>query len=166
MVQVDKFKIRLSIPEDKKYLISWLEDPDVLKWFPMCNRAEIEDAVRMWMYYIKYHAVITALIDGNPCGMAILYIQSLEKLKHHALFAIIVDKEQRGKGIGTALINELFKMAKEQFHLEIIHLEVYEKNPAIKLYERLGFKYYGNHKKFLKDENGKYYDKILMQKYL
>ncbi|MFA6118514.1 MAG: GNAT family N-acetyltransferase [Parachlamydiales bacterium] len=166
MVQVRNLKIRLSEQSDAKYLTKWLSDPEILRWFPMCNEAEIEDAVKIWMSYTKYKAVITAVCDNVPCGIANLYVQSLKKLSHQSLFAIIVAKEYRGAGVGTALIKELIRMGKEDFKLELLHLEVYEGNPAQRLYERLGFKEYGVHKKFLKDLDGRYYNKILMQKKL
>jgi len=164
MVQVKNFKIRLTQDSDATYLTKWLTDPEILRWFPMCNNLEIDDAVKIWMSYTKQEAVITAVENNIPCGIANLYIQSFKKLSHQALFAIIVAKEYRGKGVGTALIKELIDMAKMKFNLELIHLEVYEGNPAQRLYERLGFVKYGVHKKFLKDLDGKYYDKILMQK--
>lgn len=166
MVQSNKINIRLAQDDDAKYLTKWLTDQEILKWFPMCNKLEIEDAVRIWMSYIKYESVITAEVDGVPCGNALLYIQTYKKLAHQSLFAIIVAKEMRSKGIGTALIKELIRMGKEKFKLKTIHLEVYSGNPAQKLYERLGFVKYGVHKKFLKDLDGKYYDKIMMQKVL
>lgn len=166
MVQSDKLKIRMSRDDDAKYLTKWLDDAEILKWFPMSNKIEIDDAVRIWMSYMKYKAVITAEWEGMPCGMANFYIQNYERLAHQSLFAIIVAKQYRSKGIGTALIAELIKLAKESFNLKILHLEVYKGNPAQKLYERLGFIQYGVHKKFLKDLNGEYYDKIMMQKIL
>ena len=166
MVEVDKLKIRFAEKSDAKYLIKWLTDPEILKWFPMCNKFEIEDSVRIWMSYMSYRAVLTSVYDGKVCGNALIYLNSLKKISHTALFAIIVDKEYRGKGIGSSLLKELFKLAKERFKLEMLHLEVYTSNPAIKLYERLGFQEYGVHKKFLKDLDGTYFDKILMQKNL
>ena len=57
------------------------------------------------------------------------------------------------------------KLAKEEFHIELLHLEVYEGNPAIRLYERFGFVKYGEHPHFIKEE-GRYLSKILMQKLL
>ncbi len=163
MVEIKNLKIRFAQKSDGKYLEKWL-DESVLQWFPMCNKAEVADAVNIWMSFTQYRAVLTAEIDKKPVGSALIYLQSYVKLAHQALFAIIIDKDYRGKGVGTTLINELIKIAKERFKLEILHLEVYETNPAIHLYERFGFKKYGVHKKFLKDQNGKYYDKILMQK--
>ncbi|NGX44037.1 MAG: putative ribosomal N-acetyltransferase YdaF [Candidatus Anoxychlamydiales bacterium] len=166
MVEIDKLKIRFAEKSDAKYLIKWLSDPEILKWFPMCNKFEIEDSVRVWMSFMSYKAVLTSVYDGKVCGNALLYLNSLKKISHTALFAIIVDKEYRGLGIGSSFLKELFKLAKERFKLEMLHLEVYVGNPAIRLYERLGFEKYGVHKKFLKDLNGKYYDKVLMQKSL
>ena len=57
------------------------------------------------------------------------------------------------------------KAAKNHFKIEILHLEVYQGNPAIRLYERLGFKEFGRQPKFIKI-GGEYLDKIMMQKEL
>ena len=115
--------------------------------------------------YYKYHAVLTALWESVPCGIANLYLQPYKKLAHQCLFAIIVDEKYRGKGVGTRLITELMALAKERFKIELLHLEVYEGNPAIHLYERLGFTQYGIHRRFVKDGD-RYLSKILMQKSL
>lgn len=157
--------IRLAEDEDQKYLIEWLLQPGVLEWFPLCDQREVEDAARIWMSYSKQQAVLTAVWNGVPCGIANLYIQPYKKLAHQCLFAIIVDEKYRGKGIGRKLLEELISLGKEKFKLEMIHLEVYEGNPAIHLYQRLGFVQYGAQRHFIKDQ-GQYRTKILMQKKL
>ena len=136
-----------------------------MRWFPMYDAREVEDAVRIWISYSRLHAGITAQWDDLPCGMANLYIQPYRKLAHTCLFSIIVQKDMRGKGIGKALIEELMKLAKTKFHIEILHLEVYEGNPAKKLYERSGFEEFGIQKRFIKEEEG-YLGKFFMQKIL
>lgn len=157
--------VRFGEEADQKFLVEWLLQPGVLDGFPLYDIREIEDAARIWISYAKHHAVLTALWDGVPCGIANLYLQPYEKMVHQCLFAIIVDEKHRGKGIGAKLMRELMKLGKERFHLQFIHLEVYQGNPAIELYRRLGFKEYGVHKNFMKDK-GHYIDKILMQKTL
>lgn len=157
--------LRLGEESDQKYLIEWLLQPGVLEGFPLSDLREIEDAARIWISYYKQEAVLIALWDGVPCGIANLYLQPYQKLSHQCLFAIIVDEKHRGKGIGATLLKELMILAKEKFKLEYLHLEVYEGNPAIRLYRRLGFKEYGVHRHFMKDK-GRYLDKILMQKML
>ncbi len=151
---------------DAPYLKEWLMDEEVLKGFPMIDEREVDDAIRIWMDFMKKGASITALYNKEPCGCANLYIQTIEKLKHQCLFVIVVGKKYRGQGVGTVLMKALEKRAKETFGIEILHLEVYENNPAIRLYERLGFVRYGVHPRYLKEPDGTYYDKILLQKRL
>lgn len=155
--------IRPSVEADGAILSKWIEKPDVLRWFPMCDQREIDDSVRIWLGYIRLGASFTAEYDGKPAGMAVLYLQPYKRFEHHALFAIIVDENYRNKGIGKALVQHFEKEARDKFKIELLHLEVYDGNPAIRLYERLGFKEYGRHPRFIK-EDGKYVAKILMQK--
>lgn len=162
---MEHLTIRFGEESDQKYLVEWLLQPGVLNGFPLSDLREIEDAARIWVSYSKYKAVLTALWDGIPCGIANLYIQPYQKLSHQCLLAIIVDEKVRGQGVGTQLLQELFVLAKQQFQLDFIHLEVYADNPAINLYRRMGFVQYGVHRRFMKDQD-RYYDKILMQKVL
>ena len=158
--------IRLAVPEDAQFIIQWLLEPHVLQWFPLTDLREIEDAVRIWMSYRKYDAVLTVLYDGVPCGGATLYVQSFQKLAHQCLFAIIISEPFRNKGIGKALMLELMRRAKEELKIELLHLEVYDTNPAIRLYQKLGFVQYGYQRKFIKNADGSYLGKIMMQRKL
>ena len=164
-IDADDLLIRWAEGGDEKYLVEWLLQPGVLRWFPLCDLREVEDAARIWMSYAKIQSALTAVYQGVPCGTATLYISPYKKLSHQALFAIIVNDELRGKGIGTLLLSELISLAKDRFHIELLHLEVYEGNPAIHLYRRLGFREYGFQRHFAKEEGG-YIGKILMEKNL
>ena len=163
MVGKPIIQTRVSKQEDAPHLTRWLMQPGVLKWFPMCDQREVNDAVKVWMNYAKKGAAFTTLCKKKPCGMANLYIQNVKKLAHQCLFSIIVDEKYRGQGIGTVMLKNLLNTAKEKFHIQLIHLEVYEGNPAMALYQRVGFKQYGCHKGFLRESDGVYRDKILMQ---
>jgi RimJ/RimL family protein N-acetyltransferase len=156
---------RLTRIEDTPFLLRWLSDPQILRWFPMFDAREVEDAVRIWIGYSRIESGITAELNGEPVGMANLYIQPYKKLNHTCLFSIIVKSDMRGKGVGKALVEHLMKHAKEKFKIETLHLEVYEGNPAKRLYEREGFKEFGRQERFIK-QDGKYTAKIFMQKKL
>ena len=158
-------EIRPANPEEGTYLSKWLTDPAILRWFPMSDAREIDDSVRIWMGYCKIQACFTAYENGTAVGMSILYIQPYQKFAHQCLFAIIVDEKHRNKGVGKALMEHMINAAKNQFNIEILHLEVYAGNPAIRLYERMGFKEFGRQPKFIKMD-GEYIDKVMMQKEL
>lgn len=158
--------LRKTTEEDAPYITNWLLQGDVLKGFPMTDKREVDDAVRIWMLYAKRGCSLTAVYKKKPVGCANLYINEVEKMKHQSLFVIIVDEKMRGQGIGTLLMNEITRLAKNKYQVEILHLEVYEHNPAYHLYKRMGFEEYGCHPKYLKDNKGVYYDKIVMQKKL
>ena len=52
--------------------------------------------------------------------------------------AIAIKAKYRGKGIGTQLLKNLFKALKES-GFNAISLSVDDRNPALRLYKRLGF---------------------------
>lgn len=162
MTGILDFHIRFSEASDKEFVVKWLKDPAIYSWFPVDGDAEVEDAANLSLAYARINAALTATYKGAPVGFAHLYLNSLEALKHQCLFSIIVAPDFRGKGIGSALIERLIKMAREDFSVRLLHLEVYEKNPAMHLYERMGFKKYGEYPRFLK-EGDVYQTKVLME---
>ncbi len=156
---------RFTEEEDGAYLKEWLFQPKVLTYFPLFDEREVDDAVRNWIYFAKNRAGLTALFENEPCGMVVIYPNCYEKLSHQSLISIIVDEKHRNKGIGGRLIEEISTIAKNDFNMELLHLEVYEDNPARRLYERLGFEEYGIDSDFMK-EDGRYVAKICMQKWI
>jgi ribosomal protein S18 acetylase RimI-like enzyme len=159
-------KVRRAEEEDKVFLKEWLSDPNIANWFPMDGEKEVDDSVRIWMDYAVKDQGLTAEWNGVPCGMVVIYLQPFKKLKHTCLLSIIVAEKYRNKGIGKELLEGIMKLAKETYQIEILHLEVYEGNPAKRLYERMGFVSFGLHKHFTKELDGKYRSKVFMQKYL
>jgi ribosomal protein S18 acetylase RimI-like enzyme len=72
--------------------------------------------------------------DGVPVGR--LFVARWED--EIRLMDIALLPEQRGLGIGTHLIGELLGEAAESGRRLTVHVEVF--NPALRLYERLGFR--------------------------
>ncbi|MCH9627318.1 MAG: hypothetical protein S4CHLAM2_09540 [Chlamydiales bacterium] len=158
-------EIRYTSSDDASALKEWLEEPGILRGFPMADPPEVDDSVKHWIGFSKYKSSLTALYEGKPCGIATLCLMPYRKLAHQCLVSIIVSKEARGKGVGTLLMNNLLHLAKDYFGIEVLYLEVYEGNRAISLYERFGFREIGLQKHFMK-ENGEYIGKIIMERVL
>lgn len=104
-------------------------------------------------------------IDGKLCGSgSINPISKNDKLKHRCALAISLYKTCWGKGIGSALMQELIECA-EVMGYEQIELEVVEENQtAIHLYEKYGFVVTGRYPNAFKLRNGIYHDLLLMIK--
>lgn len=163
--EIPGLEIRYTVMDDAADLKKWLEEPGILRGFPMTDPVEVEDSVRHWIGFSKYKSSLTATIDGKPCGIATLCLMPYRKLAHQCLVSIIVSQEARNKGVGTYLLNNLLHLAKEYFGIEVLYLEVYEGNPAIRLYERFGFREIGYQKHFMKEEN-EYIGKVIMERIL
>lgn len=158
--------IRYTEPGDAKYLKEWLMDPTILRWFPMYDALEIDDAVARWISFYRYNCSLTATIDGVPCGLTTLYLQPYRKLAHQCEFGIIVGSNYRGQGIGNELIKNLIHLAKTNFNIELLHLQVYAENPAMRLYSRWGFKEFGRQTHWIKEGPADYRGRVFMEKFI
>lgn len=158
--------IRFTEQSDAPYLKEWLEEKGVLRWFPMADEVETEHAVQHWVGFSRWRCSLTATINTKPVGIATLYLQPYKKLAHQCEFGIIIDPNMRNKGIGRYLIEQLEKLAKETFHIELLHLQVYENNPAKRLYARMGFTEFGNQKGWIKELDGTFTGRTFMEKYI
>lgn len=159
-------ELRYSDLSDGKYLKQWLLDPTVARWFPMFDEMEIDDAVARWIGFSRYKCSLTATYNGVPCGICTLYLQPYRKLAHQCEFGIIVSPEMRNKGVGTLLISNIMHLAKENFHIELLHLQVYAENPAIHLYQRMGFKEFGRQTHWIKEKDDFYVGRVFMERFL
>jgi putative acetyltransferase len=163
--EIPGLEFRYTENGDAKYLKEWLMDPTVGRWFPMCDELEIDDAVNRWIAFARYKCSLTAVKDGVPCGLTTLYLQPYRKLAHQCEFGIIVGSPFRGQGIGSHLLTNLIHLAKTRFKIELLHLQVYQDNPAIRLYSRFGFAEFGRQTHWIKDGN-EHTGRVFMEKFL
>lgn len=103
--------------------------------------------------------------EGTLLGYIIVRGESMERIIHRGSIVIGVHSNNRGKGVGTALFEHVFKWAKQK-ELHRLELTVIESNEQAKaLYKKMGFEIEGIRKDALMIE-GKYVDEIYMGKIL
>lgn len=158
-------EIRYTEPDDAKYLKEWLMEPGTMRWFPMEDEVEIDDAVMRWIAFYRYKCSLTIMKDGIPCGIATLYLQPYRKLAHQCEFGIIVGEGYRNMGIGSYLLSSIMNLAKEKFKIELIHLQVYSENPAMHLYQRFGFEEFGRQNFWIKEKT-RYAGRVFMERFI
>ena len=76
-----------------------------------------------------------------------------QKLKHQAMFYLVVDKKYQNKGIGSQMLKNLLNLAKTYFKLESIYTEVFEGSPLIPLLKKFNFEELAFQEKYLKVKN-------------
>ena len=163
---IEGLDIRYTELSDGKHLRDWLKEPGILRWFPMCDDVEIDDAVSRWIGFARYKCSLTATINGEPAGLVTLYLQPYRKLAHQCEFGIIVGTGHRGKGLGGHLIKNAIHLAKNYFRIELLHLQVYAENPAMRLYSRWGFKEFGRQTHWIKEAPDDYRARVFMERFI
>jgi RimJ/RimL family protein N-acetyltransferase len=102
----------------------------------------------------KVIAIVAENKDGKMIGIGTLNGNVWYEAPHIADLGVSVIKEYRNKGIGTAIVKELLRLAKGKY--EIVTAETFSRNTASKkLLRRAGFRKWGLGPRFIK--RGKLY---------
>ena len=112
-------------------------------------------------------AVLLVAKMGNHIVGVLEFISGhAERIKHAGNLEIYLHKDYRNSGIGTKLMETLFKWIDKHPFIEIVHLNVHATNQAaINFYNKFDFIIDGTKKRGLKYGAGDYVDVILMSKY-
>lgn len=160
----ESFDIRYSELTDLPFLQKWFEAKDACDPFPF-GPDEMQAALQNWIGFSKFKASLTGLLDGTPCAIGTLFLMPYRKVAHHCSFYLIVDPEQRGKGIGTSMVKNLLHLAKTRFKLESVHVEVYLPSPFLSLLQKLGFEEIARQENFMKI-HGEMRTRVLLERTL
>ncbi|MDJ0643413.1 MAG: GNAT family N-acetyltransferase [Erythrobacter sp.] len=122
------------------------------------NRRQIGDALSM----PNTHALVVD-VDGrlveNSGGDAVGFVLTRHAPGEEELLLIAVSPQHRGKGLAQALIDRLFEAARGRGAARI-YLEMRRGNPAIHLYEKVGFEPIGMRPNYYRTANGERIDAI------
>jgi RimJ/RimL family protein N-acetyltransferase len=160
---VEDLEIRYSEMEDGHKLYEWLQERENAKWFPMLGERELQMLVRNWAGYFQHRSSLTGLIDHKVCAVGTLFLMPYQKVSHHASFSLIVDKAYRSRGVGFSMVKNLLHLAKNFFHLEGVCVEVFEGCPILPLLEKFSFSQYAHQAGFVKEEDGSFRARILLE---
>jgi ribosomal protein S18 acetylase RimI-like enzyme len=106
--------------------------------------------------------VVGSFEQGRLTGSAGFFRRPKNKECHKGhVWGVYVSPDQRGKGVGKALMLEIIRRARQIDGIEQITLVASAKLPAQKLYESVGFKGYGIEPHSLKIGDD-YIDDVLM----
>jgi ribosomal protein S18 acetylase RimI-like enzyme len=139
---ISAIELRLAGPQDAELLFrvyagTRAEELAVVPWDEAQKeafvRAQFEAQDRWYREHYDQTSFYVVLVRGEPAGR--LYVHRGESEIRIVDIALL--PEHRGGGVGTALVRDLLDEADAAGKRVTIHVERF--NPALRLYERLGF---------------------------
>jgi len=157
IVKIRKFRI-----SDKEKLIEMYESlsDDAVRWgSPPYNRERLEKG---WLSNLQNLIAIVAFYKDKIVGHAQIFKFPNPRRKGMGDLIIYLHQDFHNVGLGTAMLTKLIELAKEE-GLHRVSLDVIADNkPAIRLYQKFGFKVEGVKKEAYFGEDGKYHDELVM----
>ena len=157
IVKIRKFRI-----SDKEKLIEMYESlsDDAVRWgMPPYNRERLEKG---WLSNLQNLIAIVAFYKDKIVGHAQIFKFPNPRRKGTGDLLIYLHQDFHNVGLGTAMLTKLIELAKKE-GLHRVGLDVIADNkPAIRLYQKFGFKVEGVKKEAYFGEDGKYHDELVM----
>ncbi|MCX0410950.1 GNAT family N-acetyltransferase [Clostridium perfringens] len=167
-----KLILRKPLEYDAENIIKYLNTVDSESNNLLFGKGEFPLTVEQEKAYISRinqssnFFMVIGTINNEIVSVAQLSSPNMKRISHNSEIVLSVRKDYWNIGIGSAVMEELIKFAKDKESIKTISLGVREYNVnAIKLYEKYGFKKIGIHKNYFNIE-GSYYDEILMDLYI
>ena len=128
-----------------------VEDLDAIAKLERDSFPEDQVSRRSIGYFLRspHMPVIAAAIDGELAGYALLSLRKDSQAVR--VYSIAVDARFARRGVGSALLQACEKYARKHNKCQLT-LEVrYDNAPAIALYEKWGFRLFGEHEDYYAD---------------
>jgi len=160
--------IRPMVKEDEGKLYAFFGRVPVEDRLFLRDDVSRRDVIDAWARELDYEKVLplVAEVGDNIVGDASLHRRKAGWTSHVGKVRIVVDKDYRGKGLGTRMIEELIDFAKKA-GLELLVAEVMEnQKTALAAFKHLGFEKEAILYNHVKDQAGKEHNLAVMIKNL
>ena len=152
--------------DDAQTMMRWYEDGEFARLFDASAAyPKTESALNKWMDAVErdHNAYALAIrFQYNDEIIGYVELDGTQWTHRCAWLAIgIGSPSHRGKGYGTEAMQLILRFAFQELNLHRLQLTVFAYNePAMRMYERLGFQREGTYREFLL-RDGKRYDMLL-----
>jgi ribosomal protein S18 acetylase RimI-like enzyme len=128
----------------------------------------IRDVIDSWTQELDYRKVLplVAEVGGNIVGDATLHRRTFGWTSHVGKVRLVIDRDYRGKGLGTVLIEELIDIAKKAGLEQLVAELMSNQTGALSAFKRLGFDKEAVFFNYVKDQMGEERNLVVMIKNL
>lgn len=166
-VNGEPITLRLMTPADATALHSFFQElAEENAYDLLFLRRDVTSGpeIDRWALEIASGEAVTviAIADGQVLGESSLHRSDVPWTRHVGNVRVIVDPQQRGRGLSRLLLAEICAVA-EQGGIERLVAEMMaEQASALGLFQRLGFRQEGRYEAFARDSQGKLHDLVVM----
>lgn len=157
-----KMKIERICPDETKNLYNCMKQIDSESQFMLYapdERSYNEETLRDNIKHNFYIGLKTD--DGDIKGYSFVHISSVAKIKHIGYIITGIENNYHHQGYATQMFEEIIKWAKNKGLRRLELTVLTHNNPAIKLYEKMGFKIEGIKRQSIYMD-GLYHDELYM----
>jgi len=160
--------IRPMVKEDAEKLYTFFSRVPREDRIFLRDDVTMRDVIDAWARELDYDRVLplVAEVGGNIVGDATLHRRKFGWTSHVGKVRLLIDKDYRGKGLGTLMIEELIGVAKKA-GLELLVAEIMgNQTAALSAFKRLGFQKEAVFYNYVKDQAGEERNLVVMMKSL
>lgn len=134
--------------------------PEAVRWgMPPYNRERLEKG---WLSNLQNYISLVAFYNDKIVGHAQIFKFPHPRLKATSDLFVYLHQDFHSVGLGTAMLSKLIEFAKKEGLHRIGLTVVADNKPAMRLYEKFGFKIEGVKRDAYFGEDRKYHDEIEM----
>jgi aminoglycoside 6'-N-acetyltransferase len=151
----DRVVLRLATTDDVDALLAIRSTPEVRRWWGEEEdyRAAIEQELP------QTYAIV---VDGQIAG-AIQWYEEDDPQYRHAGMDIYLHADRAGQGLGTDAVRTLARhLIDDRGHHRLVIDPAADNAPAIRAYEKVGFKAVGVMRQYERGQDGTFHDGLLM----
>jgi aminoglycoside 6'-N-acetyltransferase len=135
-------------------------DPSVARWWPGVTEEHVRTKARGEEEGVTGFAIV---VDGEPAGLVQFYEEADPEYRHAGI-DVYLGAPWQGRGLGTEAVRTLaLHLLSERGHHRVIIDPAAENAPAIRSYERAGFRRVGVMRQYWRDGEGVWRDGLLME---
>jgi len=155
VLEGERLRLRPPAPEDMPALLAIIQEPAVSEWWVGYTLRKVQDE------FLHTGEALVIEIDGAVAG-ALLIGEENDPEYRHAAFDIFLGTAWHGRRYGPEALSVIMRHLIDQGHRRFTLDPNVRNAPAIRSYERLGFRAVGRMRDYQRRPDGTYEDGLLM----